>query len=304
MTQSDYTTSIIVTKSPKEVYHAINNVRGWWSEEIEGSTDKLNAVWNYHYQDVHRCKMKIIELVPGQRVVWEVVDNYFSFTKDKKEWTGNTIVFDITEKDNATHLQVTQIGLVPEYECYDVCENAWNTYIQKSLYNLITTGKGQPNSSEKPQTDDERKLSTAGFTTTFFVDQTPHEVFTAINNVRGWWQGEVTGGTDKLNDEFDYRMEDIHYSRQKLVEVIPDKRVVWSVTDSQLSFIEDKDEWTNTRIIFDITEINNKTQVRFTHIGLLPAIECYDACSNAWQQLIQESLVRLITTGKGKKVFG
>ena len=304
MTQSDYTTSIIVSKSSKEVYHAINNVRGWWSEEIEGDTDKLNAEWNYHYQDVHRCKMKIIELVPGQRVVWQVLDNYFSFTKDKKEWTGNTIVFNITENDNATHLQVTQIGLVPEYECYDVCENAWNTYIQKSLYNLITTGKGQPNSSEKPQTDDEKKLSTAGFTTTFFVDQTPHEVFTAINNVRGWWQGEVTGGTDKLNDEFDYRMEDIHYSRQKLVEVIPDKRVVWSVTDSQLSFIEDKDEWTNTRIIFDITEINNKTQVRFTHIGLVPAIECYDACSNAWEQLIQESLVSLITTGKGKKVFG
>ena len=304
MTQSDYTTSIIVSKSSKEVYHAINNVRGWWSEEIEGSTDKLNAVWNYHYQDVHRCKMKIIELVPGRRVVWQVLDNYFSFTKDKKEWTGNTIVFNITENDNATHLQVTQIGLVPEYECYDVCENAWNTYIQKSLYNLITTGKGQPNSSEKPQTDDEKKLSTAGFTTTFFVDQTPHEVFTAINNVRGWWQGEITGGTDKLNDEFDYRMEDIHYSRQKLVEVIPDKRVVWSVTDSQLSFIEDKDEWTNTRIIFDITEINNKTQVRFTHIGLVPAIECYDACSNAWEQLIQESLVSLITTGKGKKVFG
>ena len=304
MTQSDYTTSIIVSKSSKEVYHAINNVRGWWSEEIEGDTDKLNAEWNYHYQDVHRCKMKIIELVPGQRVFWQVLDNYFSFTKDKKEWTGNTIVFNITENDNATHLQVTQIGLVPEYECYDVCENAWNTYIQKSLYNLITTGKGQPNSSEKPQTDDEKKLSTAGFTTTFFVDQTPHEVFTAINNVRGWWQGEITGGTDKLNDEFDYRMEDIHYSRQKLVEVIPDKRVVWSVTDSQLSFIEDKDEWTNTRIIFDITEINNKTQVRFTHIGLVPAIECYDACSNAWEQLIQESLVSLITTGKGKKVFG
>ncbi len=304
MKQSNFTTSIIVDKSPGEVFNAINNVRGWWSEEIEGSTDKLNAEWNYHYQDVHRCKLKIIELIPDQKVVWLVVDNYFSFTKDKEEWTGNTIVFEISERNNATHLQVTQIGLVPEYECYDVCENAWNTYIQKSLYSLITTGKGQPNSSEKPQTDDERKLSTAGFTTTFFVDQTPHEVFLAINNVRGWWQGEIEGGTDKLNDEFAYHMKEFHYSKQKLVEVIPDKRVVWSVTESQLSFIKEKDEWTNTRVIFEITEINYKTQVRFTHIGLIPAIECYDACSNAWQQLIQESLVSLITTGKGKKVFG
>ena len=303
MTTTDFTTTIVVDQTPEQVFNAINNVRGWWSEEIEGSTDRLNAVWNYHYQDVHRSKMKIVEFIPNRKVVWLVMDNYFSFTRDKSEWKGNKIIFEISEKDNKTFLQFTHEGLVPEYECYDICENAWSTYIQKSLSSLITTGKGQPNAKGKPQTEDEKNMASSGFTTTFFVNQSPHEVFNAINNVRKWWQGEIEGSTSKLNDEFSYRMEDIHYSKQKLVEVVPDRKVVWQVIESNLSFIKDKSEWTGTLIIFEITEINNKTQLRFTHLGLAPGIECYDACSNAWTRLIQESLFNLITTGKGKKVF-
>ncbi len=195
------------------------------------------------------------------------------------------------------------MGLVPEYECYDICQNAWSTYIQKSLYSLITTGKGQPNGKDKPQTEDEKKLTILDFTTTFFVDQTPAEVFSAINNVRGWWQGEVEGSTDKLDDEFTYRMKDIHFSKQRLIEVVPDKKVIWLVTDSKLNFLKNKSEWTGTKIGFDISEINNKTQLRFTHTGLVPTIECYGSCSKGWSKLIQESLLSVVTTGKGKNVF-
>jgi hypothetical protein len=167
---------------------------------------------------------------------------------------------------------------------------------------LITTGKGQPNGKDKPQTEDEKNL-TANFTTTFFVNQSPKEVFDAINNVRGWWQGEIEGSTTQLNDEFTYRVEDIHFSKQKVVEVVPNKKVVWLITDSRLSFTKDKSEWTGTKISFEITAINNKTQLRFTHLGLVPKFECYNDCSNAWSQLIQESLFSLITTGRGKKIF-
>lgn len=141
------------------------------------------------------------------------------------------------------------------------------------------------------------------FTTTILVEQSPHEVFEAINNVRGWWQGEIEGRTSKLNDEFTYRMEDFHISTQQLVDVVQDKKVVWLVTDSQLNFISDKSEWNGTRICFEIEERGTQTQLRFTHVGLLPGIECYEACSNAWTRLVRESLYSLITTGKGKKVF-
>ncbi len=143
----------------------------------------------------------------------------------------------------------------------------------------------------------------SNFTTTIVVDNSAKEAFNAINNVRGWWQGEVMGSTDKLNDEFDYRMEDIHFSKQKIVELVPNEKVVWLVIDSKLSFTNDKSEWTGTKIVFEISEISGKTQVRFTHMGLVPEFECFDACSNAWGQLVQKSLFSLITTGKGIKGF-
>jgi hypothetical protein len=159
MNTSNFTTSILVDQTPEKVFNAINNVRGWWSEEIEGGTEKLNDEFDYHFEDVHRCKMKLIEVVANKKVVWLVLNNYFKFTKDKSEWNGNAIIFDITEKDNKTQLQFTQVGLVPEYECFTVCRDAWTNYIQNSLRNLITTGKGQPNAKGKPQTEDEKKLT-------------------------------------------------------------------------------------------------------------------------------------------------
>ncbi|HVW60243.1 MAG TPA: SRPBCC domain-containing protein [Puia sp.] len=137
------------------------------------------------------------------------------------------------------------------------------------------------------------------FTTTILVDQTPGEVFDAITNVREWWPGEINGDTKKLNDEFTYQYKEFHYSKQKLIEVVPDKRVVWLVTDSQLNFIEDKDEWTGSKISFEISKKNDKTQVRFTHHGLVPQQECFDSCSNAWTDIINVSLRSLIDTGKG-----
>lgn len=146
-------------------------------------------------------------------------------------------------------------------------------------------------------------MNTSDFTTTITVDNSAKEAFDAINNVSGWWQGEVEGNTHNLNDEFEYRMKDIHFSKQKLIEVIPDKKVVWLVSDSNLSFTKTKDEWTGTKIVFEISEINNKTQVKFTHEGLVNSFECYDACSNAWGMLVGQSLYSLITTGKGKDVF-
>ena len=148
MNNQDFTTTISVDKTPHEVFNAINNVRGWWSENINGSTDKINAEFIYQYKDVHICKMKIVELVPDEKVVWQVLENQFNFTRDKSEWKGNKIAFEISMKGNQTQMVFTQQGLVPEYECYDVCHDAWTSYIQGSLKNLITTGKGKANSKE------------------------------------------------------------------------------------------------------------------------------------------------------------
>lgn len=148
MTDNHFKTSIRVEQSPSEVFKAINNVRGWWSESIVGNTLHKNDEFFYHYKDVHLCKLKIEESVPEKRVHWRVLENEFNFTKDKTEWTGNQLIFEISREGNLTRLDFTQIGLVPDYECYQVCSDAWTSYINGSLKSLITTDKGKPNTKE------------------------------------------------------------------------------------------------------------------------------------------------------------
>ena len=149
MASKDFSTTITVDQTPEAAFNAINNVRGWWSEDIEGPTDQLNGVFDYHFKDLHRCKIKVTELLPGKKVSWLVLDNYFNFTEDKNEWKGTTINFDISQNEGKTAIQLTHVGLVPEYECYNICRDAWTAFIRTSLYDLIRTGQGQPNPKEK-----------------------------------------------------------------------------------------------------------------------------------------------------------
>ena len=139
-----------------------------------------------------------------------------------------------------------------------------------------------------------------GFTTSFAVDRAPEEVFAAINNVRGWWSGEVNGDTGRLGAEFTYRYRNMHKSTQQVTEFVPGKKVVWHVTDAELTFVKDKTEWIGTDIVFEIVRKGGKTELHFTHVGLVPAFECYGGCSGAWGALVADNLRNLITTGKNQ----
>src|SRR5216683_2158671 len=129
MKNQNFTATLSVDQTPKEAFAAILNVRGWWSENIEGSTDKLGEEFTYSYKDVHRCRMKLIEVIPDKRAVW--------------------LIFVVSKNGDNTEIRFTHQGLVPEYECFHVCSNAWGSYINGSLRSLIATGKGRPNQKEK-----------------------------------------------------------------------------------------------------------------------------------------------------------
>jgi hypothetical protein len=106
-----YTASFAVDNSPRQVFDAVLNVRGWWSEDIEGRTDRLGAVFTFRSTDQRH---------------------------------STDIVFELGKKGGKTELRLAHVGLSPEIECYDGCSDAWAFYVKTSLRNLISTGTGQP----------------------------------------------------------------------------------------------------------------------------------------------------------------
>jgi|HubBroStandDraft_1064217.scaffolds.fasta_scaffold04942_6 hypothetical protein len=141
------------------------------------------------------------------------------------------------------------------------------------------------------------------FSTSFTVDQTPAEVFAAINNVGGWWTGEpgVEGTAMKLGDVFTYRYGDLHYSKQKVTELVTGERIVWHVTDARLTHANDQTEWKGTDITFDLSKQGERTEVRFTHRGLVSDLDCFDACSSGWRYYVDGRLPKFIANGKASR---
>lgn len=143
-------------------------------------------------------------------------------------------------------------------------------------------------------------MKTQDFQTSITVNANTQQAFDAINNIAGWWTDSYEGRTQQLNDEFTVSFYDgVHVSTQKIVEFVPGKKIVWLVTDSALNFISDEQEWNNTKIVFELSGVEEKTKIDFTHIGLNAGVECFGACSGAWRQYIQQSLLPLINEGKG-----
>ena len=148
MSTQSYSKIFYTNQPASAVFESIQNFRGWWSEDIEGNTAILNETFFYHYKDVHLCKIKLIEKIQNEKLVYEILDNQFSFTEDNTEWTGTRLIFEISTENNQTKVKFTHKGLTPDYECYHICNESWGNYIGKSLFNLIETGKGNPNPKE------------------------------------------------------------------------------------------------------------------------------------------------------------
>jgi hypothetical protein len=137
------------------------------------------------------------------------------------------------------------------------------------------------------------------YSATIELATSPMNVFTHLKDVSKWWSKDFEGNSAQLNDEFVICHPGRHFSKQKLVEVIPDKKLVWLVTDSKLDWLDkDKGEWTDTKMIFELVPKGDKTVLHFTHEGLVPEKQCYAMCERGWNNVIKDWLVKYIIEGK------
>ena len=140
---------------------------------------------------------------------------------------------------------------------------------------------------------------TENYSASIMVPVTATDTLKKISNLPGWWGVRFSGKAEKLNDEFEIKMSGDSYFKMRVAELTPAKKLVWLVTDCHMPWYTDKNEWTNTKLIFDVVENNGSTILKFTHQGLTPDVECYKDCSPGWSHWIQTSLFSYLTTGQG-----
>jgi len=141
-------------------------------------------------------------------------------------------------------------------------------------------------------------MANKNFTYSFETTKTPAEVFGLLLQIPQWWSGlyeeTIEGKSEKVNDTFSFAAGGgAHYTEQKVVELVPGQKVTWLVTKANLSFLQQPEEWEGTRFGFTLGEGQKKTVVTFVHEGLVPEIECYDACSMGWNGYLQQLEKRL-----------
>lgn len=159
METSNYTRTIVVPRTPQEVYDAIRRIAAWWTINTEGSADRVGDVFTISFFDpasgqlVHRTVQRITEAVPGKNLAWTVTECHMPWLKDQEEWKGTTMVFDIAPEAQGTRLTLTHIGLTPQVECFEQCERGWAYFLDTSLRELIVTGTGRPDTTQRNHMD-------------------------------------------------------------------------------------------------------------------------------------------------------
>ena len=143
MENQDYYYDLSSKITTDEALDAISRVPDWWATNFEGSSDKIGDVFTVHFGEVW-VTFNVVEKVPGKKMVWLVTDCYLQWLEDKKEWVDTKISWEVTTRNNSTHICMTHIGLVPALECFNDCKAGWDFHVGKSLFNLITEGIGMP----------------------------------------------------------------------------------------------------------------------------------------------------------------
>lgn len=139
--QQNYHSSIVVNAGANDVFDKISRVSEWWAQNFKGSAYNAGDIFTINWGETY-VTFKLTETIPAKKITWLVTDCYLPWLKDKTEWTDTEVVFEISEENNATRVEMTHVGLTPDAECYGDCQTGWDHYIKKSLFKFIEQGQG------------------------------------------------------------------------------------------------------------------------------------------------------------------
>ena len=287
MQNKSFQSGITANISASEAIKKISKVADWWGVNFSGNSEKQNDKFVVKMGGDSFFNFTVAEIIPDKRVVWLVTDCHMPWYADKKEWANTKLIFDLSENVGVTSLNFTHDGLTPEIQCYKDCELGWTHWIKTSLYSYFTTGTGQF-----------KQKTTTKYSVSIEVAKPVNEVFNHLtNDVAKFWAEELHGETNKLNDEFTFTTGDTHYSKNRITELVPDKKVVWFTTESIRK--TDNFDWTGTKMIFELIPKGNNTLIEYTYDGVVLENEM-ERLRQICDMVIKENLYNLLTIGKAK----
>jgi uncharacterized protein YndB with AHSA1/START domain len=124
--------------SPDDVYAALTTLEGlsgWWARDTTGKPDDAGGVIAFRFVP-GGFDMKVVELVPGKKVLWEVVEG-------PAEWVGTQVSFELSLAGDFTIVLFEHRGWAEPVEFMYHCSTKWATYLL-SLKQLVETGAGAP----------------------------------------------------------------------------------------------------------------------------------------------------------------
>ncbi|MEP6677332.1 MAG: hypothetical protein ABJA78_19380 [Ferruginibacter sp.] len=143
MKTENFNCSITANTSTQRAVESISNVSGWWATNVTGNSQQLNDVFTVRFGKTF-ATIKVLEFVPGKKIMWHVIDSLVPLFKNEKQWNDTKMLWEITPENNAVRISFTHIGLTPETECYTDCVMGWSFFVKESLFKLLTEGKGLP----------------------------------------------------------------------------------------------------------------------------------------------------------------
>jgi uncharacterized protein YndB with AHSA1/START domain len=124
-----------ITATPDKVYEALTAVErlaAWWTSDASGDDGTLM----FRFGEVGGFDMKVLDLQPGKRVLWEVIDG-------PPEWIGTRVSFDLTQDGEWTIVLFEHARWREPVEFMNHCSTKWAIFLM-SLKALVETGTGAP----------------------------------------------------------------------------------------------------------------------------------------------------------------
>ena len=127
---------IEIKSSPDETYRALTTLEGlagWWTRTTQGDPNAGGTI-RFRFGEVGGFDMKVLELEPARRVLWQVVDG-------PEEWIGTKVSFELRPDGDFTVVLFKHLGWKEPVEFMHHCSTKWATYLM-SMKSLLEGGPG------------------------------------------------------------------------------------------------------------------------------------------------------------------